>query len=136
MLGGFITSTRSINGIINSTVMVSNSIISNISNNANSMDIIASMIIINSTTSNTIQNATISLLHPTNNVNVTTEVEQPGKSVNKNIMLLASVFGGLLGLCLLMCIVGLVTRSKHKKKRNKLKAGKFSSAHFNPLFHR
>lgn len=138
MLSGFIstiniTSTRSINGIFNSTVMVSNSIISSISNNASSMD--TSIMIMSSTTSKTIQNTTIGPLHSTNNVNVTIVAEEPGKSVNKSLIILIFVFGGLLGLSVLMCIVGLVMRSKHKEK-NKLKAGKFSSAHFNPLFHR
>lgn len=67
--------------------------------------------------------------------NVTEVAEHTNKSINKITVILASVFGGLLGLCLLVCTVGLVMKRKYKRK-NRIKAGKFTLAHFNPVVHR
>ena len=53
----------------------------------------------------------------------------------KTAVILSVVFGGLLGLCLVVCIVGVLMKRKCRRKR-KTKSGKFTSAVFNPVFHR
>lgn len=85
--------------------------------------------------SSVINNVTASYPYPMNDVTVTEVAKHTNQSVNKTTIILVSVFGGLLGLCLVVCIVGLVMKRKHKRK-NKTKAGKFTSTHFNPLFNR
>ena len=47
-------------------------------------------------------------------------------------LILAVVFGGLLGLCIVVCIIALILRKK--KKNPQIKQGRFSAS--NPLFKR
>ena len=62
------------------------------------MDIIITMIT-TSTTKNIIDNITISLTYPMNNI--TEEAEHKNKSLDRITIILVSVFGGLLGLCIM-----------------------------------
>ena len=49
-------------------------------------------------------------------------------------VILAFVFGGILGLCIVVCIVVLLLRRQRKKRRNKYHG--FTLAASNPLFDR
>ena len=70
--------------------------------------------------------------HPT--INVTAAVEHANNKPANLPLILASVFGSLLGLCFIACIVGLMYK-RHKKKYQ-FKTGRFTLARLNSVFQR
>lgn len=76
---------------------------------------------------------TIDLIYSIDNATEATEFTK--NNTGKTAIILSVVFGGFLGLCLVVCIVGVLL--KRKCTRNKIiKSGKFTSVAFNPIFHR
>ena len=65
----------------------------------------------------------------------TTEAHEHGNSKSTTIpMILAFVFGSLLGLCIAVWVIGLILRKR--KKRRQIRHGTFQLAASNPLFDR
>ena len=67
--------------------------------------------------------------------NITTNSDFPRKKSVVIPVLLYSLTGGLLGLCFILCIVGLILKRKYKR-RNKTKVPEVSLTPCNPSFHR
>ena len=69
-------------------------------------------------------------------ISVTTAIEHTitHKKTDNLSVILASVFGSLLGLCFIACIVGVLFK-RHKKKYQ-FKTGRFTVARMNLVFQR
>ena len=83
-------------------------------------------------TSKSVTNSYGSSDHPM--ITVTAAVEHANSKPANLPLILTSVFGSLLGLCFIACIVGLMLR-RHKKKYQ-YKAGRFTSVRLNSVFQR
>ena len=71
----------------------------------------------------------------TNSVTNATEAHEHGNNESTAIpMILAIVFGSLLGLCIVVCIIGIIL--KKQKRKRQIRHGTFRLAAFNPLFNR
>ena len=80
-------------------------------------------------TSNSVPNSSD---HPM--ITVTTAIEHRNSKSANIPVILASVFGSLLGLCVIACIVGLMF--KRRAKNYQFKAGRFTLARNNPVIQR
>ena len=67
--------------------------------------------------------------------NITEATEFTNNNAAQTAVILIAVFGGFLGLCIVVCIVGVFMKRKCASKRM-IMSGKFTPAGFNPTFHR
>jgi len=113
------------NNITDSTYIVNGTKISN--------TLAVSSSIVDNTISNMIDNIADSVTDSSDHImiNATEAIKHPNNKTSNNIpVILASVFSGLLALCLIVCIVGLILKTRKKPT----KAIGFTVAVVNPVF--
>ena len=118
-----INSTSTIIDITDNTVRAYSSIISSINNHASNIDIMNNIV-------------TSSMTNSITDDNITEAAEHTNNKPTKIVVILCFVFGGLLGLSLVVCIVGFLMKRRYNKRKNDIKRHNFTSVVFNPFTQR